>query len=56
MQFGVEVRLDELDVAQELPDTFECVVLALDGYENFLRRDERVDREQTERRRQSMIT
>ncbi len=31
MQIGVEMRLDELDVAEQLPDTLERVVLARIG-------------------------
>ena len=50
-QVGVEVLLDQFDVAEQLRETLECVVLALDRDEHLARGDERVDRQQPERRR-----
>lgn len=55
-QLGIEVLLDELDVLEQLAQTLERVVLALDGDEDLTGGDEGVDREQTEARRQSMMT
>ena len=46
MQGRVEVRLDEVDVLQELRQPLERVVLALDRDEDLLRRDEGIDGEQ----------
>ena len=48
---GIEVCLDHLDVAQQLPHALEGVVLALDRDQHLRRGDERVDGEQSERRR-----
>src|SRR5262249_1492629 len=45
----VEMGLDQLDVAQQLTQTLQRVVLALDGDQYLVRRDERVDRQQTQR-------
>jgi hypothetical protein len=50
-QLGVEVTLDELDVVEELRETLQGVVLALDRDEYFLCGDERVDRQKSERGR-----
>ena len=47
-QVGVQVLLDELDVAQQLREAFERVVLALDRNQHLACRDERVDRQQAE--------
>ena len=51
LEIGIEVTADEVDVAEELTEAFECVVLALDRDEDLDGRDERVDGEQPERRR-----
>ncbi len=51
MQRGVEVRPHEVDVAQQLAEPFQRVVLALDRDEHLIGRDEGVHREQAERRR-----
>ena len=46
----VEVAPDEVDVAQQLPETLERVVLALDRDEHLAGRAEAVDGQQAERR------
>ena len=46
----VEVLLHEPDVAQELAQALEGVVLALDGHEDLGRRRQAVHRQQAERR------
>ncbi len=51
VQPGVEVHLDHLDVLEQLAQPLERVVLALDGDEHLVSRDERVDGEQPEARR-----
>lgn len=56
LQVGVEVELDQFHVLQELTESLQRVVLALDGDEDLLRGHERVDREQPQARGQSMIT
>ena len=45
------MRLDHLDVAQQLPDAFEGVVLTLDRDQHLGRSHERIDGEQAQRRR-----
>ena len=50
-ELRVEVPLDQLDVVEQLAEALERVVLALDRDEHLARGDERVDREQPERRR-----
>ena len=47
----IEVALDEVDVAQQLAEPLERVVLALDRNQHLVRRVETVDGQQTERRR-----
>ena len=47
----VEVRLHQLDVAQQLAETLEGVVLALDRDEHLVGGGQAVDGEQAERRR-----
>ena len=49
LQVRVEVPLHQINVAQQLTDTFEGVVLALDRYEHLPRCAQRVDRQQAER-------
>ena len=51
VQLRVEVRPDEIDVAQQLAEALQRVVLALDRDEHFRRGDQRVDGEQAQRRR-----
>ena len=51
LQATVQVRLDQLDVVEQLAQPFQRVVLALDRDEHLVAGDERVDREQAERRR-----
>ena len=48
---GVEMLLDELDVAEELREALERVVLALDWNKNLTCSDEGVDRQQAQRGR-----
>src|SRR5207248_955107 len=48
---GVEVGLHQRDVLEELAETLECVVLALDRHENLAGRGQAVDGQQPERRR-----
>ena len=50
-QFGVEVLLDQLDIAQQLGESLQGVVLALNGNEDLTGSDERVDGEKPEGRR-----
>src|SRR5699024_11995233 len=50
-QFGIEVLLDELDVLQQLTQTLERIVFALDRYEDLTCSDEGVEGEQAEARR-----
>nr|BFF15790.1 hypothetical protein GCM10025699_70930 [Microbacterium flavescens] len=50
-QTGVEVLLDQLDVAQQLTQTLEGVILALDRDQDFSCSDEGIDRQEPERRR-----
>ena len=47
----VEVRLDHLDVVHQLRHALQGVVLALDGDQHLGRGNERVDRQQAQRRR-----
>ena len=51
LELRVQVAPDEVDVAQQLAESFERVVLALDRDEHLLGRAEPVDGEQAERRR-----
>ena len=51
VQLRVQVRLDHLDVAQQLAHALEGVVLALDRDQHLGRGHERVDGEQAQRRR-----
>jgi hypothetical protein len=51
VQARVEVGAHEVDVAQQLAEALQRVVLALDRDQHLVRRDERVDRQQPERRR-----
>ncbi len=51
MQRGVEVSPDQVDVAQQLSQALQRVVLALDRDQDLLARDERVDRQQAQGRR-----
>ena len=51
MQAGVEVGLDQLDVLQQLGQSLERVVLALDRDQHLVGGDERVDGEQPQARR-----
>ena len=48
---GIEVRLHQRDVAQQLPETLERVVLALDRDDHVVRGGQAVDGQQPERRR-----
>ena len=50
-ELWIELRLDEVDRAEELRETFEGVVLGLDGNDRPVGRGERVDRERPEGRR-----
>src|SRR5690606_1187921 len=50
LEAGVQVALHELDVAQELPQALQRVVLALDGNEHLAGGGEAVDRQETEGR------
>ena len=50
VQPGVEVAPDEVDVAQQLAEPFERVVLALDRDQHLVRRAESVHGQQAERR------
>lgn len=51
MQVRVEVPPNEVDVPQQLPQSLERVVLALDRNQYLGARDQGIDRQQTERRR-----
>ncbi|SKW23983.1 Uncharacterised protein [Mycobacteroides abscessus subsp. massiliense] len=51
MQRGIQVGLDEFDVAQQLTDALQRVVLTLDRDQHLVRRHECVDRQQAERGR-----
>ena len=51
VELRVEVGLHQVDVAQELAQALEGVVLALDGDEHLVGRGQAVDRDQAERRR-----
>src|SRR5438309_5913117 len=44
----VEMYSDRLDGREQLRETLECVVLALDGYNDDVARGERMDRQQSE--------
>src|SRR5665811_1165830 len=48
MQAWVEMALDQLDVLEQLRESLERVVLALDGDEHLVGRNERVDGEQSQ--------
>src|SRR5665647_2007851 len=50
VQPRVEVALDQLDVLQQLGESLQCVVLALDRDEDLIGRDKRVDGEQSQTR------
>src|SRR5438128_4319042 len=50
LELRIQVRLHQLDVPQELTQTFEGVVLALDRHDDLVRRRQPVDGEQAERR------
>ena len=45
-QIGVEVSLHQVNRVEQLRQSFQGVVLALNGDQHFARRDERVQREQ----------
>ncbi len=47
----VEMHSDRLDGREQLRETLECVVLALDGYNDDIARGERIDCQQSEGRR-----
>jgi hypothetical protein len=51
VQVRVEVGLDQVDVADQLAETLQRVVLALDRDQHLLGRDEGVDGEETQARR-----
>ena len=51
VQARVEVSAHEVDVVEQLTEAFQRVVLTLDRDQHLVRRDERVDREQAQRRR-----
>ena len=42
-QYGVQVLLDQLNVAQKLAEALKGVVLALNRNQDLLRRDKRID-------------
>ena len=46
MKDGIQVLLDHLDAPEQLTQSLECVVLALDGDEDLCRGRKSVDREQ----------
>lgn len=54
MQGRVEVPPDQIDIAEQLAQSLQRVVLALDRDEDLLAGDQGVDRQQAERGRQSM--
>jgi hypothetical protein len=51
LQIGVQVRADELDVAQQLGESLQRVVLALDRDQHLLASHQSVDRQQPQRGR-----
>jgi hypothetical protein len=50
LQLGIETATDEIDVAEQLPQTLQRVVLALDGDEHLAGGGQAVDGQETQRR------
>ena len=46
----VQIRLDQVNIAQQLPETLQCVVLALDGDQYLVGGSQSVDGDEPERR------
>jgi len=42
---GVEILTDQVDVAQQLTQSFKCVVLALDWHDDLMRCGQPIDRQ-----------
>ena len=51
LELGIEVGLHQVDVAEQLAETLEGVVLALDRNDHLAGGGQTVDGQQTERRR-----